>query len=354
MSGFPNVRPDAWLMDGNGNLIAQSFVLVSRNLRLIGIMEEKTMKKAIWIVLSALLLVSISGCGAQLGAAPSMEALSGPERAGVDYAEGGFADQQTASDLSQSGYSAETPPETTERLVIRNASLSIVVEDPAISIEEIADLAEGMGGFVVTSNLYETYFGEYDSRVLAHQGNITIRVPAERLDEALNTIKESAIDVQNEAITGQDVTEEYTDLDSRLRNLQSAEEQLREIMASATKTEDVLRVFQDLRQVREEIEVIQGRMKYLTESARLSSISVDLIPDVATQPLQIGRWQPQGTAKAAVQALISALRFLADAFIWAGICVLPVAAIIGVPLFFIVRALVRRRRAKKAAAEAAK
>jgi hypothetical protein len=228
-----------------------------------------------------------------------------------------------------------------ERLVIRNANLTLVVEDPAKSADEIAQLAETFNGYVVNSNVYQTTFAE---GVFATQANITIRVPAERLDEALDQIKQGVVEVRSENISGQDVTQEYTDLESRLRNLEAAEVELREIMGSLTKAEDVLNVYQSLRQVREEIEVIKGRMQYFEQSARLSAITIDLLPDVVTQPLQIGRWQPQGTAKAALEALISVLQFLANVAIW----LLVFSPLIVIPIL-IVRWWVRRRHARRQA-----
>lgn len=258
-----------------------------------------------------------------------------------------------AADSAQRSAGA-TVQSVQDRLVIRNANLTVVVEDPAESVDEISAMAEEMGGFVVSSSVFETTFG--DSRlgepVRAEQASITIRVPSERLDDALARIKGGAVEVERQNVSGQDVTEEYTDLQSRLGNLEAAEEQLREIMASASKTEDVLRIFEELRRIREQIEVIRGRLQYLEESARLSSISVELRPDVATQPLQIGRWTPQGTAREAVEALIGALQFLADAAIWTVICVVPVALIVGVPAWIAVRAVMRRRRQAQAETEA--
>jgi hypothetical protein len=238
-------------------------------------------------------------------------------------------------------FSGSSEPVNVERLVIRNANLTIVVEDPVASTEDIAELAVAFGGFVVDSNVYQTTFAE---GVFANQANITIRVPAERLDEALEQIKADVVEVRSERITGQDVTQEYTDLESRLRNLEAAEEELREIMGSLTEAEDVLNVYQSLRQVREEIEVIKGRMQYFEESARLSAITVDLLPDVISQPLQIGRWQPQGTAKRALEAMISVLQFLADAGIW-----LLIFSPLIVPVVLLIRWWRRRRRARKIA-----
>ncbi|MFN2147493.1 MAG: DUF4349 domain-containing protein, partial [Anaerolineales bacterium] len=122
----------------------------------------------------------------------------------------------------------------------------------------------------------------------------------------------------------------------------------REIMASTTKADDVLRVFESLRQVRQEIEVTKGRIQYFEQSARLSAVSVDLLPDVVSQPLKIGRWQPEGTAKDAVQALINVLRFLADALIVIVILVVPVVFLLLIPVW-ILRRLILRRRARRAA-----
>jgi len=236
-----------------------------------------------------------------------------------------------------------------ERLVIRNANLTLVVTDPAQSVEAISQMAREMGGFVVSSNIYQT---TYDDNIRANQASITIRVPAEQLDEALSRIREDAIEVRSENVSGQDVTQEYTDLQSQLRNLEAAEEELREIMEASTNAEYVLDVFEHLRQVRQEIEITKGRMQYYEQSARMSAVSVELLPDVATRPLQIGRWEPQGTAKAALEALINILKFLAEAAIGGLICVLPIAAIFGIPAWFVVRAIRRRRKIEQDEPEA--
>jgi hypothetical protein len=237
-----------------------------------------------------------------------------------------------------------------ERLVIRTANLSIVVHDPAESAKEISSLADELGGFVVSSNVYETTFS--DVGVTAVRASITIRVPAERLDEALDRIEQGATEIQSRSVSGEDVTQQYTDLQSRLRNLEAAEAQLREIMASASKTEDVLAVYNQLVQIRGEIETVKGQIQYYEESARLSSVTVDLIPDVAAQPLQIGGWRPEGTAKDALTTLVRTLQFLGDAAIWLVICVLPIGLLFGIPGYFVVRGIIRRRRMAKPAATA--
>ena len=300
------------------------------------------MKKRYLFIVLGLLGVSLAACGARsLAQAPAYDGITLERPAVESFVEmedsyGGEFDANIAHQ-----------PAAIERLVIRNANLVIVVEDPSASASAINQLAEQMGGYVVSLNVYQSTYGDGLSATYA---STTIRVPAERLNEALDKIKEGTVEVRSENISGQDVTQEYTDLESQLRNLEAAEEDLREIMGSLTKAEDVLRVYENLRQVRQEIEIIKGRMQYFEQSARLSAISVELLPDVVSQPLQIGRWQPQGTAKEALQSLISALQFLANATIWFVIFVLPVLLLLSIP-FWVIRWVVIRRRARKATPE---
>ncbi len=294
----------------------------------------------------------ITSCGAAMRSAPTM--LEGGQ--GVSYDAAG---ESYDYELAESSYSAPREPSVNavdsstesslgERIVIRNASLSLVVNDPTESSDQIAALAEEMGGFVVNMNVYQTTF---ESGVEGERASITIRVPVERLDEALETIKAGAIEVRSETVTGQDVTEEYTDLQSRLRHLEAVEQQLLGFLEETRETEDTLNVFSQLEQKQAEIEVIKGRIQYLENSARLSMISIELQPDVAERPLQIGNWRPVGTAKSAIEALLNTLQFLGDVLIVLVLYVLPVAVVIGIILWPL-RKLYRHFRPRKEKAPA--
>ncbi len=216
-----------------------------------------------------------------------------------------------------------------ERMVIKNARLDIVVAEPSTTMDDIMHMAEQMDGYVVSSNLWETT--SYNNQKIL-QASVTIRVPSERLDEALALIKDGAGKVTSESVSGEDITNQYTDLSSRLRNLESAEEQLANIMDRATKTEDVLRVYNQLVSVREQIEVIKGQMQYFEQSAALSSIDISITADQANRTLQIGNWEPVGVAKDAIEALFNTLQWLGNMAIWMLIYILPVGLLIGFPL----------------------
>ena len=107
-------------------------------------------------------------------------------------------------------------------------------------------------------------------------GNISIRVLSERFNDALAALRALAVDVRSESTSGQDVTEEYTDLSAKLRNLQAAEAQLLKLMEQAGKVTDILEVQKELVKTRGEIEQTKGRMQYLEQSSALAFIQVTL------------------------------------------------------------------------------
>jgi len=203
---------------------------------------------------------------------------------------------------------------------------------------------------VVSSNIYQTSTDAAGNKIM--QANVAIRVPAERLNEALAQIKALAVtgEADSENVSGEDVTAQYTDLESQLRNLEAAEAQLQTIMEGAKRTEDVLSVYNQLVSVRGEIEQVRGQMKYYSEAAAMSLVNISLLPDALSQPIEVGGWKAEGVAKEAVEALVRAFQGLASAGIWLGIYVLPLGLVFGIPLWLVGRAVVRRLRKPKSAA----
>ncbi len=234
-----------------------------------------------------------------------------------------------------------------ERIVIQNADLSIVVSDVEGRMKNIQIMAQQMGGFVVSSNLYQSYTSDY---VEVPEAQIVIRVPSEKLENALEQIKKDVVEVQNETRSGQDVTAEYVDLQSRLKNYEAAEAQLEAIMEKATETEDVVNVFNQLVYYREQIELVKGQIKYYEEAAALSAISVRVIAEETVKPVVIGKWEPKGVALEAVQDLVNFLKGFVDFLIRFVVYTLPVWIIIGIPLYIVflgVRAVFRKIRGNK-------
>lgn len=231
----------------------------------------------------------------------------------------------------------------TERMVIQNVDMSIVVADPKARMDEIADLAVRMGGFVVSSNLYRSTYGPNNIEV--PEASMTIRVPAQKLDEALASIKEDVVEVTYENRSGQDVTSQYVDLQSRLQAKQEAEKNLLKIMDTATNAEDVLAIYMQVQNIQTEIESLKGQIQYYEESAALSAVSIRLVAEETVKPIEIGGWKLQGTANDAVQDLILFTQGFTRFLIRFVLTILPALILIAIPAFLVFlggRALFRR------------
>jgi hypothetical protein len=241
--------------------------------------------------------------------------------------------------------SSASPVPDVERIVIKNAEMVLVVPDPAVSLDTISRMADQMGGFVVYAQLYQRTL---DTGIEVPQAYLTIRVPADRLDEAMERIKsESNRDPVRTNINSQDVTREYVDLQSRLRNLEAAETQLQSIMEDARRTEDVLQVYSELTRVREQIEVIKGQIQYYDQASTFSSIQIELIANEAMLPITIGSWEPREEARIAIQSLVNSLKVVAKIGIQFALYVLPMLIVLALPVIVVVLVIRRVRRRRK-------
>ncbi|MFQ6059042.1 MAG: DUF4349 domain-containing protein [Anaerolineae bacterium] len=212
-----------------------------------------------------------------------------------------------------------------ERMIIRTADLAIKVEDTEQALAQIKGIATALGGYVASSNIWRASEGL--------RGTVTLRVPAESFDAAMEQIKDVGLEVERESISGQDVTEEYTDLDARLRNLEATEKELLELLTEVRektrKAEDVLAVHRELTNIRGQIEQVKGRMQYLERMTALATITVELIPREAI--VRAG-WAPGGTLQDALRGLVTALQALTDVAIWVVVFFLPLALLVLIPL----------------------
>ena len=291
-------------------------------------MRLNTMR--VWTAM-AVVSVLVAACAAR-GVAPMPTPAPVPAFGG-EYESPSVADEGARGALPQANTSEE-------RMIVRTADLSLVVSDAEAAAAQIKAVATGLGGYVVNTQLWRE---EEQLR-----GWITVRVPAESLDDALDSFKRLAIRVERESGSSQDVTEEYTDLDAQLRNLEATEQELRELLSTVRertgKAEDILAVHRELTSIRAQIEQLKGRMQYLERTAAMSAVSVELVPDVLARPIASAGWRPSETASAAVRALVDTLRLLAGAAIWVALYVLPIAALVAIPV--VVLWLLWRRRRK--------
>lgn len=231
-------------------------------------------------------------------------------------------------------------PSLTERMIIRRAELSLVVQDTKEAISRIETIALEKGGYLHQSSVWKE--GE------SLKAQLTIMVPAAKFEETLESLRKLAVDILSESVSGQDVTEEYVDLEARLRNLEATEKELRELLATVRersgKAEDIMAVYRELTQIRGEIERVKGRMKYLEQMTNFSTIVVNLTPSILAQPVAPTTWKPARTLWRASRALVKTFQFLVDAAIWIIVVVVPVSLPFALVAFFIWRGLRKPKR----------
>ncbi len=231
-----------------------------------------------------------------------------------------------------------------ELMMVYTGQLALVVKDTQATVEQITQIAKNVGGFVISSN---TYQDEGHTRA-----TMTIRVPGEDLTQlkaTLAKVKALALTVESENLSGQDVTDQYADTQADIDNLTAQRDSYRKLLDRATKMEDILSIQAQLDQVQGQINTLTGRQLKLKDSVKFATVNITITPDALAQPIAIGTWRPQGTVRTAFQALIWALQRLGDLLIFTGICILPAALLIGVPLYLAIR-FVRSRRKKPAPA----
>ena len=194
----------------------------------------------------------------EVQAAPAAPAAAAGERqtasaAPADLASGGGEDRQPAQLVAQ------------RRIIIRTVNMAIVVDDIQAAMDEIAKLADRSGGWVVSTDRREK-----------HTGRISVRIPAVDLESSIEALREIAKDVESEISTSEDVTDEYYDLQSRLKNQLATEAALIRLLDRAENVEHALAVQRELTAVQETVERIQGRIKLLEETSAYSLVTVDL------------------------------------------------------------------------------
>jgi len=177
---------------------------------------------------------------------------------------------------------------------------------------------------------------------------VTLRVPAESLNATLDAIRGLALRVQSESISGEDVTEEYINLDARISYLEATQKELLALLAdvreSGGKAEDILAVYDKVLQVGQEIESLKGRQKYLATMTAMATFSVEIQPKAA--PVSAsgeGEWSPLVTLSKAWRAFVSALQIAVNVLIYL-VLFLAIPALIVWLIIWLVR---RRKRAAK-------
>ncbi len=181
----------------------------------------------------------------------------------------------TVSDSSGGGSASieqEIAAATDGRIIIRTADLNVTVDDVTMTLDDISKIAVSSGGWVVTSSQPRNY-----------SGSISIRVPADRFDDVIEQLSDLAVKVKSVSTRSEDFTEEFTDVSARTQTLSDTLDRLRLLYERAFTVEDAITIQKEITSVQSDLESLEARLNFLSQSSAFSFISVDL----ASVPLEL-------------------------------------------------------------------
>lgn len=248
-------------------------------------------------------------------AAPGFEALPLPTNAAYEIA-------NPSGDL--------TVVERANRMIVKNANIRLLVEDTNIAIDRALQVVGDAGGYIVSSQVwYQDYYGNS-----LKYASVTIGVPVEEFESVMRRLRGLAVDVLDENATGEDVTDQYVDLQSQLTNLEATRARIQEFLKDAKTVDEALRVNQELANIEAQIEQIKGRMNYLNDRSAFSTITINLEPEfpiLTPTPTSTPKptatpvpWKPADTFNDAKGTVTVVYQGIANFLIWLFVVILPI------------------------------
>lgn len=286
----------------------------------------KTHKLSLLLIVIILFMLSKSfvGIGVDQFASRSMSStslnkslLAAPEPAGVGGSEITVQDNFT-------------PNVATNRKVIENSYMSLLVKDVTDVRKKIINFAQTNGGYMVNS--------EISNPQDAPQATVIVRIPSKNLETILDSFRKLAVKVVTESLQGTDVTDQFTDIEKNIALYEKSKAKFEDLLARAQEISDITNLTQQIINYQSQIDSLKGQSDYLAKSAELAKITIYLSTDEIALPYAPNEtFRPSVIFKLAVRSLVSNLRSLATALIW-----IVVYGVVVVPLFFIVRFAYRK------------
>ncbi len=246
--------------------------------------------KKLFILVIFMLFVGMAGCSNAGSSKDESAKMSVENKAVMDSASSGGAEKSalTNQESDQSKPDETVTVQVQNKMVIYQANLELRVKKFDQTVRALEEKVSQYGGYIAESNVIR------EGKELLN-GRLTIRLPQQHFQEFLHDAEGQAAEVLQRNITGQDVTEEYVDLESRLKSKRVVEERLLSFMKEAAKTEDLLKISADLAAIQEDIETIEGKMKFLENQTSFSTVTITLyenkvvVPDIDKD--QLNTWE---------------------------------------------------------------
>jgi hypothetical protein len=232
------------------------------------------------------------------------------------------------------GAALQTAPQTNNRMVVKESSLSLLVSKVVETQKKIIDAVVKNGGFMVSSDLSNPQD--------IPTATVVVRFPTQKLDQMLEYFKSISVKVISENLQGEDVTDQYTDLQAQLDTLNKTKDKFGQIMDKATQIQDILEVQRELINIQSQIDSVKGQEQYLQKTTQMAKVTIYLSADELNLPYAPSEaWRPQVIFKQAIRSLLGSMRSLGSLAIW-----IAVYAVIWLPILLIVL-FIRRKRSGK-------
>lgn len=264
--------------------------------------------------------------------APAQDASNAP----VAPAEGESASTLKEGSVYETGSTDNVA--VTTHLIIKNADMRLLVEDSDVAIDRITQTVGDSGGYIISSRVWNQ--AHFDGKNYKY-ATITMGVPVLTFERTLNRLRDLSLDVLDENASGEDVTDQYVDLQSQLVNLEATRERIKSFLDQAKTVEEALLINQQLSEIERQIEEIKGRINYLQDRSSFSTITVNIEPKLPeyipptptpTPTPMPEEWKPGETVSSAWKTLTKAYQGFVDLLIWFLLVFVP---IFGPPILII-------------------
>ena len=219
--------------------------------------------------------------------------------------------------------------ERSNRMIVKNADIRLMVKDTDVAINRATQIIADGGGYIISSRVwYQDYYGNN-----LKYATVTIGIPVDEFERTMIRLRDLAVKVVDETAAGDDVTDQYVDLQSELTNLEATRARIQEFLKDAKTIDEALRINQELANIEAQIEQIKGRMNYLSDRSAYSTITINfepefptltptptITPDPTSTPVP---WNPGQTFDDATDTVTILYQGIADFLIWVVVVVLP-------------------------------
>jgi hypothetical protein len=330
-------------------------------------------RSGLFMLLVVIFMLVLAACG---GAAPAREAPAATEAPYIE-APGTVNDQLAQAGAPVEKSSAQEPSpdvnapeplptaaayeiakpsgdltviERSNRMIVKNADVRLTVKDTDVAIDRTTQVIGDAGGYIVSSRVwYQDYYGNN-----LKYATVTLGVPVQEFEKVLSKLRGLAIKVVDETAAGDDVTDQYVDLQSQLTNLEATRARIQEFLKDAKTVDEALRINQELSNIEGQIEQIKGQMNYLNDRSAFSTITVNLEPEfpiLTPTPTVTPRstatpipWNPGETFGEAKNTIVVVYQGIGNFLIWLAVVILPILLPPAIIIWAVWKLLTRKTR----------